>query len=161
MSDDAIETPPDGGLTGWKAAFVEALRESPNVSAAAKAAGMNRQYVYEARGADPLFAVAWDDALAEAVDALEAEVFRRATKGTRRPVYYKGSECGAYREFSDALAMFLLKSHRAAVYRDRVSSEHSGEVKVTVSYADEPGDLDQAEEAAPGPDPDPPVEGPV
>lgn len=147
MSDDAIETPPEE-LTGWKAAFIAALRDTPNIAAAARAAGMNRQYVYEARKADPIFAVAWDDALEEAVDAVEAEAFRRATQGTRRGVYYKGSRVGSYREFSDGLAMFILKAHRGSKYRDKVSTEHSGEVKVLVEY--ESSDPPYAHLAPPG-----------
>ena len=33
-------------------------------------------------------------------------------------MFYKGQQCGTWRTYSDALAMFLLKAHRPEKYRD-------------------------------------------
>ncbi len=45
-----------------KGAFLEALRETGNASAAAKAAGVSRVAVYQWRN-DPVFAARWDDVI--------------------------------------------------------------------------------------------------
>jgi hypothetical protein len=84
----------------WHAKFLQALAKTPSVSIAAKAAGVARRTVYNARDADPEFAAKWDDALNQSVDVLEHEVYQRAIEGDAQ------------------LAMFLLKAHRPSIYRD-------------------------------------------
>jgi hypothetical protein len=59
-----------------------------------------RRTVYNARDADPEFAEQWDDALNQSLDVLEHEVYQRALKDDAQ------------------LAMFLLKAHRPATYRE-------------------------------------------
>lgn len=86
----------------WRPAFLAALANSANVRAACQAAGIGRTTAYEAREHAPQFKKAWDDAIDEACDLLEATAFRRAMGGE-----------------SDTLLIFLLKSHRPAVYRER------------------------------------------
>lgn len=102
----------------WKEIFLDALRQSPNVSAAAKAAGHSRQHVYVARDEDAAFALAWDDALAEAVDMAEGEAYRRAVEGVEKPVYQGGIRVGEVQDYSDTLLIFLLKAHRPHLYRE-------------------------------------------
>lgn len=70
------------------------------MAAAAKAAGIERNSVYWARAHSPEFAAEWELALADAVDRLEAEAWKRALS------------------ISDTLLIFLLKAHRPALYRD-------------------------------------------
>jgi hypothetical protein len=113
--------------------FLEALAQTGNVSAAAKAAGVGRQYAYERRAADPELAAAWDEALDVATDALEREARRRALEGCERPVFYKGDECGRIREYSDTLMIFLLKAHRPQKFRDNVDINHSGDLDIKVT----------------------------
>ena len=72
---------PDGAPPGWQEAFLAQLRETGNVSAAARAAGTCRSRCYEWRQRDRTFAAAWADALEEAADRLEMEAFRRAVTG--------------------------------------------------------------------------------
>lgn len=106
----------------WAGAFIAALGEVPNIKRAADVAGVSRQACYERRKTDHEFSAAWDDALGAAVDALEAEAFKRAMKPTH-----------------DVLMIFLLKCHRPAVYRDRQVLEHTGKdgepLEVIVRYA--------------------------
>lgn len=102
----------------WTWLFVEALKEVPNVARAAEIAGISRQRAYQLRGEDPSFAAAWDHALGSSVDALEAEAFRRAKDGTDKPVFHMGAQCGVIREYSDTLAIFLLKAHKPE-YREK------------------------------------------
>ena len=106
----------------WQAVFIKALRNAPNVTEAAEKAGVNRQYVYRVRDTDEAFAAEWDDALAKSVDEAERELFRRAVKGVRKPVYQNGKQVGEIQEYSDTLLIFLLKSHRAERYRDRTEN---------------------------------------
>lgn len=106
--------------------FLDTLRESANVSEAAKSIGVSRQAVYELRQKDTEFRSDWDDALAEALDNLEGEIYRRAHKGVTKEVYYQGIPCGAVTEYSDPLAMFILKSRRPEVYSDKLKAELTG-----------------------------------
>ncbi len=103
---------------GRKTAFLHALADTVNVARACRDAGIPRRTAYDWRDADPDFAREWDDALDNGIDLLEAELHRRAFEGVEKPVYYKGEQVGTTRHYSDALAMFLLKAHRPARYRD-------------------------------------------
>lgn len=103
----------------WMRKFVDQLRLEPNVTNAAIAAGVNRQYVYDVRNEDQDFAREWDEALAVSVDKAEAELFRRAVEGVSKPVYQGGQLVGEIQEYADTLLIFLLKSHRPERYRER------------------------------------------
>lgn len=92
-----------------RAKFIEVLRDTCNVSAAARAAGIGRRTVYEWRDADPEFAAAWAEAEEEAVDKLEEVARERATEGG-----------------SDRMLEILLKAHRPEKYVDRYRAEHTG-----------------------------------
>ena len=130
----------------WKALFLAALAEVPVVVHACKAAGVNRITAWRARGADPEFAKAWDDALEEGIDRAEQEAFRRAVLGYEEPVVHHGRLSYVYeryvdddgkerfrpvldangqpvpltvRRHSDALLALILKGRRKAVYAER------------------------------------------
>lgn len=72
-------------------AFLTALAASGNVTVAAQAAGVYRTHVYEWRKADAAFAAAWDDAIDQAADLLEAEARRRAYDGVQRLKFDRGN----------------------------------------------------------------------
>ena len=97
--------------------FLAVLRESCNVSAAARAAQVDRRTPYSWRDADPEFAELWTQAEEEAVDTLEQVAWDRATST------------------SDRMLEILLKGHRPQKYKDRVETQHTG--KDGVSLADE------------------------
>lgn len=92
----------------WRPKFLEILRDTGNVRLACEQAGIGRQFAYACRNDDPEFAKQWQDALEDACDTLDGEARRRAL------------------ETSDALLMFLLRSHRPGVYRETVRQEHTG-----------------------------------
>jgi hypothetical protein len=138
----------------WTEPFLAALKNTPNVSGACRSAGISRRAAYDHRDRDDAFARAWDDALAESTDDLVGECYRRAKDGTARPVFYKGDECGAIREFSDTLAIFLLKNHRPEVYSERVKTDvtSNGQTVQTVIYLPENGrDTPDRDEGDPPP----------
>ena len=119
--------PPDRrtGLTPEKREkFVTVLRETANVTGAARSISMSRTAVYERRKSDKAWADAWDNAIEEAVDALEHEARRRALAGVEKGIYYQGARVDTMREYSDVLTIFLLKAHRPEKYREKF--EHSG-----------------------------------
>lgn len=99
------------------------MAKTGNVTLAADACGVARATVYNHRSSDPAFARAWDEALDEATDALEAEARRRALEGFEVPVFYKGEECGIIRKYSDGLLMLLLKAYRPGRFKDKPKSE--------------------------------------
>jgi len=117
------------GKTGkypWKESFLLALKESGNVTVAAKVANVARKNAYDLRNMDPEFASAWDDAIDHADDMLEAAARQRAVVGTLEPVFYKGQTVGYVTKYSDQLLITMLKGRKPEIYRDKM--EHSGSV---------------------------------
>lgn len=96
--------------------FLATLRDTANVSAAARAARLPRRSAYQLRDHDPAFREDWEQALEEALDDLEAELRRRAIEGVEKPVFYAGKPCGTIRTYSDQLGVFLLKCRRPEVF---------------------------------------------
>ena len=92
-----------------KAAFLAAYREMGNIAGAARAAEVGRQTHYEWLG-DPDYAREFADAKEDAIEHLEEVARSRAKAG------------------SDTLMIFLLKSLRPEVYRDRVTHQHEGSI---------------------------------
>lgn len=109
-----------------RAVFLKTLTETLNVSGSARAAGVCKRTVYNAREADPEFAQAWDAALDEGLDNAEESVNRRAFIGVLKPVYQQGQMVGKIREYSDGLAQFMLKAHRPEKYREKTALELTG-----------------------------------
>ncbi len=112
------------------------MRATGSAALAADAAGLTFARARALRDADPEFAQAWADAVAEAVDRAEAEVYRRAFRGVERPVYYAGQQVGTIRDYSDSLAALYLKAHRPDAYRDRAGAgidRDSGPVRVVIA----------------------------
>ena len=106
--------------------FLDALRETCNITVAAQAIGVSTTTISKYRKEDPLFEERFKEAMEEGVDLLEHEAHRRAFQGVEEPVFYKGDECGTVRKYSDGLTMFLLKAHRPTKYRDNAALELTG-----------------------------------
>ncbi len=68
----------------WTVAFLATLRNYPSVRDACRAAGVARSTAYERRALHPDFAAAWDEALTEGVEALEAVAIERAVASSDR-----------------------------------------------------------------------------
>ena len=100
-----------------RAKFLEALRNTANVSASCQIARLPRSCVYDWRAADPEFAADWAAAVELGCDALEDEAVRRGCEGHLKPVFHRGKEVGAIREYSDVLQIFMLKARRPARFR--------------------------------------------
>ena len=63
-----------------RAAFLAELRKRGNVTDAARAVQVGRKTVYQWKEAEPDFAAAWDEAIEQAIDAMESEAYRRAVE---------------------------------------------------------------------------------
>lgn len=121
-----------------KAAFLAAFAQLGTVTHAAKAAGVDRSAPYRWASTDDEFREAWDEAQAQATDALEREARRRAIEGVEEPVIHQGMmtmledpKTGeirplTVRKYSDTLLIFLMKGANPAKYRDNSRVEVSG-----------------------------------
>ena len=87
---------------------------------------MSRITAWRIKKRDEEFAAAWEDALEQAIDLLEAEVYRRAYEGDLVPVYQGGQLVGHIRKTDTTLAIFLLKANRPHKYRDHYTHKHTG-----------------------------------
>jgi hypothetical protein len=99
--------------------FLAVLAATSNVTRACAAVDISRVVMYQHRNEREEFAKRWDAAKALGVEACEDEVHRRAFEGCDKPVFHNGIECGAIKEYSDTLAIFLLKAHKPEKYRER------------------------------------------
>ncbi len=141
----------------WAPHFLSSLASTANILAACREAKVARSKVYRRRDSDKAFESAMADALDDAVDELELEARRRALHGLRRVKFHQGApimipllrqdgtpavnEAGELlltpyveHEYSDVLAMFLLKAHRPEKYREKVEHQHTGQVVHTLEY---------------------------
>lgn len=97
--------------------FFSALAETANVRAAASQAGMSYQSAYKLRKRDGGFDASWQSALAEGYERLELMLLERAMHGAEQDVWYQGKNVGKMRNYSDSLALSLLRAHRDTVKR--------------------------------------------
>ena len=91
----------------WVLPFLVSLRVTGNVAQSAAVAGIDRHSVRRLREQSADFAEAMNEAVAEAVELLEAEARRRAMNG------------------SDALLMFLLRAARPETYTQGMLSQNA------------------------------------
>lgn len=109
-----------------RAAFLEALKDTCNITKACELSKLGRTSAYEWRDDDPEFAADWQKALDIAADLLEDEAVRRAKEGTSKPVFQGGQLVGHVQEYSDTLMIFLLKGAKPKKYVERLQQEVSG-----------------------------------
>lgn len=115
-----------------KRAFLVAFCETGQINLSAKAAGCNRTVHYQWLHEDAAYRAAFEEATKVATGTLEDSAFRRARDGIRRPVLYKGQQVTIKgeplweHEYSDTMAIFLLKGLDPEKYRERWSGELTG-----------------------------------
>jgi hypothetical protein len=103
--------------TDKKQIFLENLAKTGNLSLACQAAAITRRQATMLRKLDSAFANAYDEAMDDAADRLEAEAWRRALEGVVNPVIKAGKpvldpvtgEAVVIRRYSDPLLVMLLK----------------------------------------------------
>ena len=86
---------------------------------------IGRSTVYDAITDEPAFAQACQAAHLEARETLEAEAWRRAVDGTRKPVVFRGRLTKIHvREYSDKLLLALLRANWPEKYGQKLTVDH-------------------------------------
>jgi len=99
--------------------FLEHYATSANITASCKVSGINRRTILYLREHDEAFQEAFQQAHDISVEALVAEVRRRALDGISEPTgWYKGKPGGYVQRYSDLLLIFTLKQADPS-YRDK------------------------------------------
>lgn len=75
------------GAGDWYPVFLETLKETGNIAASCRAAGISRRVCYDHRDSNQEFADAWADALNTALDAVEASLRNEAIGGDVRAAH--------------------------------------------------------------------------
>ena len=120
--------------------FLSMLAQTANLLKSAEYAGISTSIVYKRRKSDPEFKEQYDEAWQAGYEILEGECARRAFEGYDQPVFQQGMQVGVIRQYSDALAMFLMKGNKPMKFKDRASSEVSingpdgGPVQTTLTH---------------------------
>ena len=100
----------------WTAAkerrFLEGLATSCNVKLAAKTAKVSTSAAYVRRTKNASFRAAWDGALATGYAQLELMMLERALHGVEKVVVARDGSKTVMREYSDRVALALLRMHR-------------------------------------------------
>ena len=108
--------------------FLTALAQTGNPSLACRASTLTRREVNLLRREDSEFALAFQDAMDEATDVLEAEAWRRALEGVAEPLVRGGKpvcdprtgETMMIRRYSDSLLMLLLRASKPSKFSPRL-----------------------------------------
>lgn len=113
----------------WARIFLAELAATSNVSAAARAAGIDTARAYETRRAHAEFNRLWSEALAEGYDLLELELLRRARGGP------EDADTSPVSKTDNATALKLLTMHRDSVGRQRAvrSNEDSETIIASIN----------------------------
>ena len=120
-TDGHVKEAGESDFTDAQRSFLAVYGKMGVVKRACKVAQVARSSHYEWMEKNPAYRRAFEEAQEDAADTLEAEVYRRAVKGVRKPIgWYKGVAGGFVREYSDLLLMFRLKALRPEKYRERV-----------------------------------------
>lgn len=104
----------DGWTPQRRRAFLRALGETGCVRDACVRARISNTSAYRMRKRCPVFAKAWDRALAKVAPTIEQAAFERAVNGWEEPVWHGGKLIGYRRRYSDGLLRLLLTRGAAA-----------------------------------------------
>lgn len=131
--------------------FLACIADGGAIVTACAASGLSRQTVYDWRDNDVEFSRAFMDAREEAVEKLEAAAYQRARDGVSEPVVQLGKivmdpataedEGGPkplmVTKYPENMAMFMLKSMRPDVYREKPPEKHDTTVIMQIMPDDE------------------------
>ena len=129
--------------------FCETLADTCNVTLAAASIGRSISNVYKWKGKDASFRAAWDAALAMGYSRLELMLLERALHGVEKTVVARDGTATVMREYSDRVALTLLRMHRetAAMAEESVDGREHEEACARIiaklgrlKHRDAPGD---------------------
>jgi hypothetical protein len=112
-------------------AFLAVLGETCNVSEACRTSGLPMTVAYRRRKMDAGFRTEWAQTLSYAYHRLELMLLERAFNGTEKVVTRRDGSEERMREYSDRLALNLLKIHRetAMEAEPELASEDVDEIR--------------------------------
>jgi hypothetical protein len=112
-------------------AFLAALADTCNVSEACRQSGVSVASAYRHRNTDAGFRAGWVEAIASAYRQLELVLLNRAFNGTEKVVTRRDGSEERMMEYSERLALTLLKMHRdtAVEAEAEVSPAEANEVR--------------------------------
>ena len=117
--------------------FLAELAATCNVSAACRKARVSKPTVYEHRRKSAAFRAGWREAVREAYAALELMMLERAMNGTVRTVTGPdGSVVRRIHEYSDSLALTLLRLHRDTIAEAEAELDPEDDEEVRLRLAD-------------------------
>ena len=119
------------GKKGWEQRFLAALAQKPNVAAACDKAHISRVTAFLKRKKDEAFRKLWESAVQTGIERLEDACWKRAKEGVPRGVWRNDADGNPVKvevvhEYSDTLAICLLKAHAPEKYRDRSETAITG-----------------------------------
>jgi len=119
------------------AAFLEAYAGCGSVTAAAKAAGIDKAMHYRRLEKDSEYRKAFDALQDRVGQELEDVLMDRAINGTKRQLHWRGKPMKTrdghlvYEiEYDNQLAVTLAKRFRPKLYREHVVQEHTGSINL-------------------------------
>ena len=128
--------------------FLDQLATCGNVRAACIAAGISAPTAYKLRRRMPLFARAWDAALAIAAPHVDAVIHDRAINGVEEPVLYKGEVVATRRRYDNRLLLALAGRLDAKLADPRVAADAGRfDALVAMVAGEEPGSAAVTREA--------------
>ena len=121
-----------------KPAFLKAFRATLQLTAAAKATGVDLSTHYKWLKDDSRYRIDYENTLNEIVTQLEDTVMLHATEGVKRKLYYRGkpmhigkTRSHAYEtEWDHSLMLRVLGRHKPEVWRERVDTHVTGSVDI-------------------------------
>lgn len=100
-------------------AFLEHFKDTGTIRQACEKIDVSRSTYHKWIKEDPDFVAEFESAKEDSNDMLLTEARRRAVKGVREDIYYKGEPVGKKYWHSDTLLMFLMKADNPAKYREK------------------------------------------
>jgi hypothetical protein len=121
-----------------KPAFLAAFRATLQLTAAAKAAGIDLSRHYEWLKADPKYRIDYEQAREQLAQKCEDIAVRHATEGVKRPLYYRGKPMlrGKTRshvyetEYDHHLLLAVLRRLRPDDWRERTETQVTGSLEI-------------------------------
>ena len=119
------------GKKGWEQRFLAALAMKPNVAYACDKAHITRACAFMKRKRDAEFGKLWAAAVQTGIEKLEESCWNRAKDGVKRGVWRNDADGNPVKvevvhEYSDTLAICLLKAHAPEKYRERSETALTG-----------------------------------
>lgn len=112
------------------------------VKKACNLSGLTRSQAEELRVKIPEFNRIWTEAYEDASDELENAAFTRAVHGVDEDVFWRGDVVGTKTVYSDSLLSMMLQGRKSDKYKQKISTEHTGDKNNPVAVVDITHDLD-------------------